>query len=318
MSLIELGAGFNPDFSAHDNILMNAAMHGIPKREALERMDEIIQFAELDQFIDNPLRHYSSGMYLRLAFSVAISMQPDLLLADEILAVGDMAFQERCLERVAQEAERGLTVLFVSHAMAAVSRLCHRIVWLDKGEVVRDGARYGHCRMRRRPCRKAGGGLRRQAGRHSNIVAEIGSVRLLNASGEKVGAPRHPGVVRRDRHEGPCRAQPSGCRRRDGERRVLFRAVQPDSRSPIAGASSTGAAHSRRPPCGNHLYAERHRAHPVEGDEGRLSERADVHGLRRPAGAQFKSSVRSGVIGPRLDWYVRTHEHAARTRKATV
>ena len=97
VSLLELGAGFNPDFSAHDNILMNAAMHGISRREALDRMAEIIQFAELDEFLDNPLRQYSSGMYLRLAFSVAINMQPDILLADEILAVGDIAFQERCL-----------------------------------------------------------------------------------------------------------------------------------------------------------------------------------------------------------------------------
>ena len=139
VSLLELGAGFNPDFSAHDNILMNAAMHGISRQEALDRMPEIIEFAELDEFTDNPLRQYSSGMYLRLAFSVAMNMQPDILLADEILAVGDIAFQERCLQRVAEEAARGLTVLFVSHDMAAVARLCHRIIWLDKGEVMQDG-----------------------------------------------------------------------------------------------------------------------------------------------------------------------------------
>ena len=143
VSLLELGAGFNPDFSAHDNILMNAAMHGISRREVLDRMADIIQFAELDDFLDNPLRQYSSGMYLRLAFSVAINMQPDILLADEILAVGDIAFQERCLQRVAEESERGLTVLFVSHDMSAVSRLCHRVIWLDRGEVVQDGEPEG-------------------------------------------------------------------------------------------------------------------------------------------------------------------------------
>jgi len=143
VSLLELGAGFNPDFSAHDNILMNAAMHGISRREVLDRMADIIQFAELDDFLDNPLRQYSSGMYLRLAFSVAINMQPDILLADEILAVGDIAFQERCLQRVAEESERGLTVLFVSHDMSAVSRLCHRVIWLDRGEVAQDGEPVG-------------------------------------------------------------------------------------------------------------------------------------------------------------------------------
>src|SRR5207244_12740531 len=132
VSLLELGAGFNPDFSARENILMNGAMHGIPRREVLERMDEIVQFAAVEDFLDNPLKHYSSGMYLRLAFSVAINMQPDILLADEILAVGDIAFQERCLERVAEEAQRGLTVLFVSHDLSALARLCDRIVWLVK------------------------------------------------------------------------------------------------------------------------------------------------------------------------------------------
>ena len=191
VSLLELGAGFNPDFSAEDNILMNAAMHGISKREALDRMTGIIQFAELEEFTDNPVRQYSSGMYLRLAFSVAINMQPDILLADEILAVGDIAFQERCLQRVAQEAERGLTVLFVSHDMAAVARLCHRIIWLDKGEVKGDGepesviAEYEEAALRI-PGRKAHYAGR--SGRHVNVVAEIASVGLLNAAGEDIGA----------------------------------------------------------------------------------------------------------------------------------
>jgi lipopolysaccharide transport system ATP-binding protein len=191
VSLLELGAGFNPDFSAQDNILMNAAMHGIPRREALDRIPQIIEFAELDDFSDNPLRQYSSGMYLRLAFSVAINMQPDILLADEILAVGDIAFQERCLQRVAEEAERGLTVLFVSHDMAAVARLCHRIIWIDKGEVMQDGepervvAEYEDAALRGHGREAAWG---EKTGRHSNVVAEIASVRLLNALGEEIGA----------------------------------------------------------------------------------------------------------------------------------
>ena len=191
VSLLELGAGFNRDFSAHDNILMNAAMHGISKREALERIPEIIEFAELQDFTDNPVRQYSSGMYLRLAFSVAINMRPDILLADEILAVGDMAFQERCLERVAQEAERGLTVVFVSHDMSAVARLCHRIIWLEKGAIAGDGepetmvAAYEEAALR-------GGGREavfgKRTGRYANIVAEIASVRLLNTHGAEIGA----------------------------------------------------------------------------------------------------------------------------------
>ena len=191
VSLLELGAGFNPDFSAQDNILMNAAMHGISRREVLDRMADIVGFAELGEFLDNPLRQYSSGMYLRLAFSVAINMRPDILLADEILAVGDIAFQERCLQRVAEESERGLTVLFVSHDMSAVSRLCHRVVWLDKGEVVKDGepegviAEYEDAALRGRSREIASDG---SVGRHTNLVAEVASVRLLNSSGEEIGA----------------------------------------------------------------------------------------------------------------------------------
>jgi lipopolysaccharide transport system ATP-binding protein len=191
VSLLELGAGFNPDFSAQDNILMNAAMHGISRHEVLDRMPDIIRFAELEEFLDNPVRQYSSGMYLRLAFSVAINMRPDILLADEILAVGDIAFQERCLQRVAEEAERGLTVLFVSHDMSAVSRLCHRVIWLDKGEVTKDGepeeviAEYEDAALRGRS-REIGSDGR--AGRHTNLVAEIASVRLVNSSGEEIGA----------------------------------------------------------------------------------------------------------------------------------
>jgi lipopolysaccharide transport system ATP-binding protein len=191
VSLLELGAGFNPDFSAVDNILMNAAMHGISRQEALGRIPEIIRFAELEAFTDNPIRQFSSGMYLRLAFSVAMNMQPDILLADEILAVGDIAFQERCLQRVAEESARGLTVLFVSHDMAAVARLCHRIIWIDKGEVMLDGepervvAEYEDAALRGFG-REAASGER--TGRHTNVVAEVASVRLLNALREEIGA----------------------------------------------------------------------------------------------------------------------------------
>ena len=207
VSLLELGAGFNPDFSAQDNILMNAAMHGISRREALERIPQIIEFAELDDFADNPLRQYSSGMYLRLAFSVAINMQPDILLADEILAVGDIAFQERCLQRVAQEAERGLTVLFVSHDMAAVARLCHRIIWIDKGEVMHDGepervvAEYEEAALR-------GHGREASLGRENRTAHECRGRNCLGAPAQltrrrgRRGAD-HRGRVRADQAEGP-------------------------------------------------------------------------------------------------------------------
>lgn len=193
VSLIELGAGFSPDFSARENILMNAAMHGIPRVEVLARLDDIVAFAEVERFLDSPLRHFSSGMFLRLAFSVAINMKPDILLADEILAVGDIAFQERCLQRVAEEAGKGLTVLFVSHDMQAIARLCDRVVWLDKGRVSALGsaadvvARYQEAALAMHRFKK---GDDPDKGRHASVNAEILSVRLLNAEGEVVGAAR--------------------------------------------------------------------------------------------------------------------------------
>lgn len=135
VSLIELGAGFNPDLSGRENVFMNAAMHGISSGEVRAKLDDIVAFAEMGRFLDSPVKRYSSGMFLRLAFSVAVHLQPRILLADEILAVGDMAFQERCLQKVEEEARNGLTVLFVSHDLEAVRRLCHRALWLDEGRV---------------------------------------------------------------------------------------------------------------------------------------------------------------------------------------
>ena len=192
VSLLELGAGFNPDFTARENILMNAAMHGIPRAEVLNRLDDIVSFAEVERFLDSPLRHFSSGMFLRLAFSVAINMEPNILLADEILAVGDIAFQERCLQRVAEESEKGLTVLFVSHDMQSIARLCDRVVWLDKGRVVSLGdpdtivAEYQDAALAATRFKHGD----REKGRHANVSAEIVNVRLLNAAGQVVGAAR--------------------------------------------------------------------------------------------------------------------------------
>src|ERR1043166_4631470 len=139
ISLLELAAGFDPDMTARENIVMNAAMHGVRKSDAVRRTEAILEFADTGDFLDTPLKHFSSGMHMRLAFSCAINMDPQLLIADEVLAVGDLAFQERCLQRVQQDAERGLTVLFVSHDMEAITRVCTRVLWLHGGRVVKDG-----------------------------------------------------------------------------------------------------------------------------------------------------------------------------------
>ncbi|MBQ8473057.1 MAG: ABC transporter ATP-binding protein [Bacilli bacterium] len=138
-SLLELGAGFHPDFSGRENIYFNASIFGLSKSEIDERLDDIIKFSELEEFIDTPIRTYSSGMYMRLAFSVAINVDADILLIDEILAVGDQKFQEKCIDKMLELKKKGKTMVFVSHSAEAVKMLCDRAIWLLDGKIQMDG-----------------------------------------------------------------------------------------------------------------------------------------------------------------------------------
>lgn len=139
-SLLELGAGFHPDFSGRENIYFNASIFGLTKKEIDDRLDQIIEFSELGSYIDNPVRTYSSGMYMRLAFSVAINVDADILLIDEILSVGDEHFQNKCYEKMKELKAQGKTMVFVTHSMSAVKELCDRTVWLYEGKIRMDGA----------------------------------------------------------------------------------------------------------------------------------------------------------------------------------
>lgn len=138
-SLIELGAGFHPDMSGRENIYINAAILGIKKKAVDNRIDEIIRFSELEEFIDNPVRTYSSGMYMRLAFSVAINVDADILLIDEILAVGDQAFQEKCMHKLDELRQSGVTIVLVSHSMKQIKEIAERCIWLENGRIIEDG-----------------------------------------------------------------------------------------------------------------------------------------------------------------------------------
>ena len=138
-SLLELGAGFHPDFSGRENIYFNSSIFGLTRKEIDERLDKIIEFSELQDFIDNPVRTYSSGMYMRLAFSVAINVDADILLIDEILSVGDQHFQEKCFNKMRELKKEGKTMVFVTHSMDSVKNLCDRAVWLYDGQVRMDG-----------------------------------------------------------------------------------------------------------------------------------------------------------------------------------
>lgn len=138
-SLIELGAGFHPDLSGRENIYINASIFGLTKKEIDKRVNDIIAFSELEHFIDNPVRTYSSGMYMRLAFSVAINVDADILLIDEILAVGDANFQEKCFEKLIDIKSKGTTIVIVSHSLEQINQICERSIWLNDGKIEAEG-----------------------------------------------------------------------------------------------------------------------------------------------------------------------------------
>ncbi len=250
-SLLELGAGFHPDFTGRENVYLNGSIHGLSRARVREVMDEIVAFAELEQFIDLPVRTYSSGMYMRLGFSVAAHIQSDVLLLDEVFAVGDEQFQRKCFGKIAEFKNRGGTILFVSHDAQAVERLCDRAMLLRQGEVAFDGpTREAIADYRRLLAADANpeeleAGLREWGSGEARIVSaqlldDDGDERSQFASGEPVdrpagrrgggcrrGAARLAGAARRGRprprHRGPGDVACSGGTARAGERELRFR-----------------------------------------------------------------------------------------------
>ena len=188
-SLLELGAGFHPDFTGRENVFLNGSLQGLRRRQIEERFDEIVAFAELEDSIDRPVRTYSSGMYMRLGFAIAAFLEADILLLDEVFAVGDEAFQRKCFARIAEFKQRGGTIVFVSHDAAAVERLCERAVLLRAGEVAFDGpAREAIVRYRRGLAEEVdpaerGAGLREWGTGEATIAA----ARLLGRDGVERG-----------------------------------------------------------------------------------------------------------------------------------
>ncbi|MDQ3817931.1 MAG: ABC transporter ATP-binding protein [Acidobacteriota bacterium] len=139
-ALIEVGSGFHPELTGRENIYLNGSILGMTRRQIADRLDSIIDFAGVRQFLDTPVKRYSSGMYVRLGFSIAAHLDPDILLLDEVLAVGDAAFQEKCLRRISELKEAGTTIVFISHDLGAVERLCNRVLLLQHGEIVANDA----------------------------------------------------------------------------------------------------------------------------------------------------------------------------------
>ncbi len=138
-TLLELGAGFHPEFTGLENIFLNGVILGMPRAELEKRLPHIIEFAGLEEFIDTPVKHYSSGMTARLGFAVAVHLEPDVLLVDEVLAVGDAEFQEKCYRKIEEFKKQGVTIFFVSHDMDAMRRVCDRVLWIEDHVIKNDG-----------------------------------------------------------------------------------------------------------------------------------------------------------------------------------
>ncbi len=201
-TFIELGVGFNPDLAARDNVVMNGIMLGLTPREARKRFDSVIEFAELQEFKDLKLKNYSSGMHVRLAFSVAIQVDADILMIDEVLAVGDAAFQQKCFDVFNDLRDRGRTIIFVTHDMGAMQRFCHRSLLLERGRPVFMGDpheaadRYLEINFGREP-QSAGDG---SDGHTGDGQARVCEVWLENETGERLtSVPQHQRVTLRAR-----------------------------------------------------------------------------------------------------------------------
>lgn len=141
-SLLEVGTGFHPELTGRENIFLNGAILGMTRQEIRKKFDEIVDFAEIEKFLDTPVKHYSSGMYMRLAFSVAAHLDPEILLVDEVLAVGDREFQKKSIEKMDKTSKEGKTILFVSHNLSAIKNLCSRVLLLDKGKIIADDSAH--------------------------------------------------------------------------------------------------------------------------------------------------------------------------------
>ncbi len=186
-SLLEVGVGFHPELTGRENIHLNGAIFGMSRREIRRKFDEIIAFAEIESFLDTPVKRYSSGMYVRLAFAVAAHMDPEILLVDEVLAVGDSSFQSKCLGKMGQVSRSGRTVLFVSHNMAAICNLCSKVIVLDRGRLMFEGPSEKGIGLYANRCSASSASetdLTNHPNRRVGSTPLLSKIRLLSGSGE--------------------------------------------------------------------------------------------------------------------------------------
>lgn len=193
-SLLELGAGFNHEFTGRENVITGSILSGLTRKEAEQRLEKVIAFAELEDFVDTPVRTYSSGMYVRLAFATEITLDPDILLVDEVLAVGDLAFQKKCLEYMAQIRQQGKTIIVVSHVMDHVEKICDEVIWLDHGKV------------------RAQGQTKEVVQLYRNRIFENTAQQLAKNEPVLVGAGRPTGAPSREKRTGTLEIEITGAR----------------------------------------------------------------------------------------------------------
>ncbi len=243
-SLLEVGTGFHPELTGRENVYLNGAILGMRRREIAARFDEIVDFSGVEQFIDTPVKRYSSGMYVRLAFSVAAHLEPEILLVDEVLAVGDAEFQRRCLGRMEALGESGRTVIFVSHNMQTVAQLCDRVVLLEQGQG-RDSTATA-ARSSRTTCSRGSARARTASGPTTRRRRAIDVVRLLGARvvGED-GDPLDAVDVRRPVGIEISVPRPARRRRRSG-RSSSSSTVAGTSRSTPGTSTRAGSRRARR------------------------------------------------------------------------
>ena len=198
-SLLEVGTGFHPELSGRENVYLNGSILGMTRREIARKFDEIVAFAGVEQFLDTPVKRYSSGMYVRLAFAVAAHLEPEILVVDEVLAVGDQAFQQKCTQQMRSVGRGGRTVIFVSHNMPAVQNLCSRCVWLKGGHVMADGPAASVIEAYNRDVADVGGAevdLTNHRGRTPDSVVAMRRVRIMDDADHRLAAVQMRGTAR--------------------------------------------------------------------------------------------------------------------------
>lgn len=328
-SLLEVGTGFHPELTGRENIFLNGAILGMSRGEICNKFDEIVSFAEIERFLDTPVKRYSSGMYVRLAFAVAAHLEPEILIVDEVLAVGDAAFQKKCLGKMSAVAEQGRTVLFVSHNMAAVERLCGSAILLEKGSLIAQGgcdeiiSQYTALTDSKSSERIWSGGTSNPAVDYFRVFA----ARCLGPNGDLRGEFRScEDVTLQIDHESDVDIGMSrvGIKLRDSRGSVVFESYDTDEHDELRSNRVRGRFMSSCTIPANLLNAGHYMADIIAGVPGshrNLCLEAEAIAFTISAAGAVGTQLveeRKGVIRPQLEWLHCAHQSDSAVASARV